>query len=222
MMMQRLFYSLILLIVSTWGWAAEVKVLVLLSDKVVVTVDGKRHILKKGVPSQDEILLISTSLREETATIAIDGKEQAYPLNKQIYSYSSDEVAKKPQASQSIIIAPDSYGMYEVSGTINGFSVNFVVDTGATLISMNSLDAKRIGLDYKLEGRKSIAETASGITNIYVMNLKRVQIGDIMLRNVRGAVHDGNFPTVILLGMSFLSRLNMNREGRVLKLTKEY
>ena len=47
-------------------------------------------------------------------------------------------------------------------------------------------------------------------------------MGDIELRNVEGAVHDGDFPPSALLGMSFLSRLNMRQDGQVLELEKKY
>ncbi|MCZ6803864.1 MAG: retropepsin-like aspartic protease [Proteobacteria bacterium] len=61
--------------------------------------------------------------------------------------------------------------MYSISGTINGFHVAFVIDTGATLVSMNSNVAKRIGLDYKLKGKESVSYTASGKDKVYIVNL---------------------------------------------------
>ena len=64
--------------------------------------------------------------------------------------------------------------------------------------------------------------TASGKSKIYIVNLKKVRVGDIELRNVKGAVHEGNFPVVTLLGMSFLSKLDMKREGRIMELQKKY
>ena len=51
--------------------------------------------------------------------------------------------------------------------------------------------------------------------------VKKVKLGDIELRNVKGAVHEGDFPVVTFLGMSFLSRLDMKREGRIMELHKK-
>jgi aspartyl protease family protein len=55
-----------------------------------------------------------------------------------------------------------------------------------------------------------------------VVNLTKVKVGDIEIRNVRGAVHDGDFPPATLLGMSFLSRLTMRQDGLVLELEKKF
>jgi aspartyl protease family protein len=87
---------------------------------------------------------------------------------------------------------------------------------------MNKHQAKRIGLKYKLEGEESLSNTASGFAKIYLIELKKVKVGDIEIRNVQAAVHDGDHPTVILLGNAFLSRVDMNREGRLLELEKKY
>jgi aspartyl protease family protein len=57
---------------------------------------------------------------------------------------------------------------------------------------------------------------------IYVVNLDRVRVGDIVLRNVQAAVHDGDFPPSALLGMSFLGRLNMHQDGPVLELQQKF
>ena len=64
--------------------------------------------------------------------------------------------------------------------------------------------------------------TASGLARAWVVNLKRVKVGEIELTNIRAAVLEGNFPTEVLLGMSFLGRLDMSREGGVLELRKKY
>jgi aspartyl protease family protein len=112
--------------------------------------------------------------------------------------------------------------MYLVVGSINGYPVDFVVDTGATLVSLSGREARRLGIDYRVVGTPGQSSTASGIDTIYLVNLDRVKVGDIELRNVRGAVHDGDFPPATLLGMSFLSRLTMRQDGQVLELKKKF
>ncbi len=64
--------------------------------------------------------------------------------------------------------------------------------------------------------------TASGKDEIYIVNLKRVRVGNIELRNIEGVVHEGSFPAITLLGMSFLGKLDMKREGRIMELEKKY
>lgn len=187
----------------------------LFQDKAVVTIDGKRRVLKKDEPSPEGVTLIAADSKQ--ATLEIDGKRQIYTLGTQIGSSY-----KKPDDGKKLIIVPGPGDMYRISGSINGFATKFVVDTGATLVTMNSSVAKRVGIDYKLIGTESVVYTASGKNKMYVIKLDRVRVGDIELRDVQGAVLDGDYPVETLLGMSFLGRLDMKREGRIMELQKKY
>ena len=111
--------------------------------------------------------------------------------------------------------------MYRVVGSINGFPVRFLVDTGASSIAMNSAQARRLGIDYRVEGKPGMASTASGVVRSYGVVLDRVKVGDIELRNVRAEIIDGSHPQQVLLGMTFLSRVDMAREGQMLELTSK-
>ena len=188
----------------------------LFKNKAIVTIDGKQRVLKAGKPSPEGVLLIEANSKE--ALIEIDGEQKTYTVG-------SSQVGgnyKKPSGGKKIMLTPDASGGYSVSGSINGSTVSFIVDTGATLVSMNSNIAKKLGIDYKIIGKESVAYTASGKDKIFIVNLKKVRIGEIELQNIKGAVHEGNFPVITLLGMSFLEKLNMKREGRVLELEKKY
>ncbi|MDR9435689.1 MAG: TIGR02281 family clan AA aspartic protease, partial [Thiohalophilus sp.] len=113
-------------------------------------------------------------------------------------------------------------GMYFGSGSINGQSVSFIVDTGASAISMNEAQARRLGLDFRVIGDPIRVSTANGIARAYKVTLDRVKVGDIQLNNVTGIVHEGGSPQVILLGMSFLGQLEMQRDGERLVLKKKW
>ena len=112
--------------------------------------------------------------------------------------------------------------MFKTTGSINGYTVNFLVDTGASSIALNSNMAKRLGLQYKLKGDPTIVTTASGSVSAYSINLDRVKVGEIMLRNVAAVVIDGSEPSTPLLGMSYLGRLNIVNEGQVMKLEQKF
>ena len=183
-------------------------------DKAIVTIDGKQRILNKGKKSPEGVMLIEASSKE--AVIEINGKQQTLIPGTQIGGNY-----KKPTGGKKLTLTPDSGGMYNITGSINGFAVSFVVDTGATLVSMNSNVAKKLGLDYKLTGKESVSYTASGKDKIYIVNLKKVRVGEIELNNIKGAVHEGDFPVITLLGMSFLGKLDMKREGRLMELHKK-
>jgi aspartyl protease family protein len=187
----------------------------LFKDKAIVTIDGKQRVLKKGKKSPEGALLVESDSKQ--AIIEVNGQQQTYTLGSHIGGNF-----KPPTEGKKLILASDSAGMYNVSGSINGSHVSFVVDTGATLVSMNGNVAKKLGIDYKLIGKEGQSYTASGKAKVYIVNLKKVKVGDIELHNVKGAVHDGDFPVVTLLGMSFLGKLDMKREGRVMELQKKY
>ena len=193
----------------------EVNIVGLFRDRAVVELDGVRRVLVPGKPSPEGAVLISANSRE--AVIRINGIQKTYTLGNHISSNY-----KGPTGQKTVTIAPDTSGMYMVNGSINDFQVEFIIDTGASFISMNKHQARRIGLDYKMKGKKALASTASGMDRIYIVQLKKVTVGDIVLNDVQGAIHDGDFPRQILLGSSFLNRVDMKREGRLLKLEQLY
>jgi len=81
--------------------------------------------------------------------------------------------------------------------------------------------ARRLGLDY-LKGRKAVMETANGIAAAYRIKLDTVRIGDLTVNNVDAVVMEGDSLPVALLGMSFLNRMDIRREGQIMTLTKRY
>ncbi len=158
--MLRLLQCLLLFIISMNVSAVDkITVSGLFKNKAIVTIDGKQRLLEVGKPSPEGVLLISANAKE--AVIEIDGEQKTYTLGQHIGSSF-----KKPAGGKTVSIAPDRSGMYEVNGSINEFQVKFLVDTGATYISMNKNHARRIGINYKFEGREALSETASGLNKI--------------------------------------------------------
>lgn len=114
------------------------------------------------------------------------------------------------------------HGMYSVAGSINKQPVKFLVDTGASSVAMNRDTAKRLGIDFRYKGTLGWANTANGPVKTYRVKLDSVRVGEIELTNIQGAVLDGASPREILLGMSFLNRVEMQREGELLLLRKKW
>lgn len=194
--------------------ATRVTVVGLFKDTAIVVIDGKRRLLRAGDTSPEGVKLLSATSTE--AVLEIDGERKRYGLGGRIGgSYA-------PSEQPTVRIWPTPNRMYMVVGSINGYPVDFVVDTGATLVSLSGREARRLGIDYRVVGTPGQSSTASGIDKIYLVNLDRVRVGDIELRNVQGAVHDGDFPPATLLGMSFLGRLSMRQDGQVLELKKKF
>lgn len=203
-----------LLIASTSQAVEKVSVKGLFKGKAILVIDGKQRLLKAGETSPEGVKLVSADSKE--AVIEIDGEQSTHGLGTHIGSNFT------PPETKAVSIWPTSRNMYPVVGSINGYPVNFIVDTGASIVAMNSGQARRLGIDYAVEGEPSVSETASGLTRTYVINLKRVKVGDIELRDVRAAVIEGSYPTEVLLGMSFLGRLDMRRKDGVLELRERY
>ena len=96
-----------------------------------------------------------------------------------------------------------------------------MVDTGASMIAINKHMAKKLGLLYRTDGTPGQIETASGVVRAYYLKFKNVKVRTLELHDVEGVVVDGDFPTVALLGQSFLNRFSMRREGLLFELEEK-
>lgn len=193
--------------------APDILVYALFQGKAVLIVDGKKRVLQVGEKSPEGITLVASD--GESAVVDIDGRRERLSLATQLGS-----VITAPTQTE-VQLFPDASGMYFANGSVNGQVVRFLVDTGATLIAMNGALAKRLGIDYRM-GRKGTVETASGVEGAYGITLRSVKVGEIELRDVDAVVIDGGYPTEVLLGMSFLGRLEMQRDARHLLLRKKH
>jgi aspartyl protease family protein len=117
----------------------------------------------------------------------------------------------------------DSRGQFFFTAQVNGTPVAAVIDTGATTVSMNSEDASRLGIDYLLAPRVMV-NTANGRASAYMVTLETVQVGEIVLRNVQGTIIEGDRTqlALVLIGMSFLRQVDMQRSGDSMQLLKRY
>jgi aspartyl protease family protein len=91
--------------------------------------------------------------------------------------------------------------------------VTFLLDTGATFVSIDSRLAKRLRIKYRFKKQQVRVETAAGPIAAYRVKLKSVAVGNIRLKNVDALVSEEKGLTMPLLGMSFLSRLRVQQEG---------
>lgn len=112
-------------------------------------------------------------------------------------------------------------GMFATNVTVNGNSFPFIIDTGATLVSIDAGMAQQMGLNYR-SGTPSISATAAGQVRSWRVRFDSVTLGPITIYGVEGSVREGGEMGVGLLGMSFLSRVEMHREGENLTLVKRF
>jgi len=180
---------------------------------VVVGPEGRPRLYRDGdiLPGGARLLKATP----EGAMFELDGKRQTLKIGSRVSAAPMTH-----GGAQRATLTADAQGHFETIGTIDGATVRFLVDTGATTISMSSDQARRIGIDY-LKGQTSYATTANGTIKVYKVRLNNVRVGDIALTNVDASVHDSSMPFV-LLGMSFLNRVEMTRKGDSLTLVRRF
>lgn len=192
----------------------RVRVMALFADKAMVQIDGENRLLRVGQPSPEGVVLISANARE--AVMEVDGRRDTYALG----SHFGGSFAQ-PE-SLVVQIWRDRSGAYRTVGSINGLTTDMLVDTGATSVAMSESEAKRLGIQYQLQGIKTGVNTASGYARAYAVKLDRVRVGEIELRQVEGIVIEGDAPQQVLLGMSFLKQVEMENQGAMLLLRSRF
>lgn len=191
----------------------QVVVVGLFSGQAVIEINNTQRLLKAGKTSPEGVTLISAT--SQSAVLEIEGVQKKYLLGSHIGTNFG------PGPAETVVSLWPTNGMYLTPGTVNGYSVDFLVDTGASSIALNAATAKRLNIDY-LNKRPRAVKTASGISKAYPVMLDLVQVGDIKLHNVEAMVLDGAEPSRALLGMTFLGQLDMHRNGERMDLKKKF
>jgi aspartyl protease family protein len=194
------------------AWAASVSVVGLFKDKAIVTIDGgKPRTLSVGQAIQGVKLIAADS---GGASFDIDGKHRTLGMGQSFAGGAT------PSVRQSVSLTADARGHFAAAGSLNGYPVSFLVDTGATTIAISAAEAKRIGLDYKA-GQAVGVGTAAGVVPAWRVTFNSVKVGGISVNQVEGMVVETGL-SVPLLGMSFLNRMEMKRDGQTMTLTQRY
>lgn len=193
--------------------AADVALVGLIGAKAIVVIDGGApRTLAPGQKSAEGVTLLGTE--KDAASFDIDGKKKTLRMGQ---AYSAATRAER----QKVTLSADTRGHFVALGSINGGSVRFLVDTGATFVTLPAAEAKRLGIDY-LRGQRGQMQTPNGVVSVYRVMLDTVRVGDIEINNVDAVVSGSDTMGVALLGMSFLNRMEMQRDGQSMSLTRRY
>ena len=120
------------------------------------------------------------------------------------------------QASRSVSIPHGEGGHYWTNARIDGRMISLIVDTGASHIALRASDAARIGIHPVARDYTVKTATANGFGRAAPVQLRMVEVGNVVVRDVQAAVHEDSALSVNLLGMSFLSKLRWTHErGRL-------
>jgi aspartyl protease family protein len=101
-------------------------------------------------------------------------------------------------------------GHYVAEGEINGRRVGFLLDTGATAGALPAALARELGVR---RGAAVTVQTANGHAAGYETRLDSVRVGPIEMRDVAAIVANGMDTDTVLLGMSFLKRVEFSQSG---------
>jgi aspartyl protease family protein len=212
------FISLLLLVCAAGlntAAAADVALIGVIGDKAaVVAVDGGDPKTVKVGQKWNGITVIA--VEKERATVEIDGKRRVLTRGQ----HYRNEGSSGDSGRQSVTLASDTAGHFFTEGAINGAPVRFLVDTGATFIALPGRDADRMGINYR-KGARGRINTANGPATAYQVTFDRVKLGGIELSSVEGMVIEQGLD-IALLGMSFLNRVDMKREGQTMTLLRRY
>ena len=215
-MKKRLSFWIFLLCVAFFApqaLALDIEVKMLAKDSALLQIDGKQRMLRKGATSPEGVLLVSAD--GKNAVIEINGKRQTLGLTRRISTHfsASEKAAVRISSSQG--------GHYVTLGRINGMPVDFMIDTGATIVAMNYLQAEALGIDYRA-GKSIKVNTANGVAQAFEITLNSVSVGAVEIKQVRAAVSTTEFPRVILLGNSYLGKIDMRVDDGVLLLQAKH
>ena len=193
--------------------ATDIDLVALSNGKAMLIIDGKApKNYTVGAVINGTIKLIS--IENNAAVIEFDGKRQILQLGRTVLQNSTDGNPRK------LVLQGNELGHFFTSAQINGgSSIRVMIDTGSSFLAMSSAEATRLGIDFR-KGAASRSSTANGIVPVYRVRLDSVKIGEIEIFQVDAAVHESELP-IALLGMSFLNRLTMVREGQQMTLTKK-
>ena len=131
-----------------------------------------------------------------------------YLLFSMLENGSSTVSSVDSSGSAMVVLEQDRNGHYLAEGQINGRSVTFLVDTGATDVALPESMARALGLEF---GPRVKVMTAAGPANAWVTRLNEVTVGGLRRENVRATITDGEF-NGILLGMSFLRHYSLQQQ----------
>lgn len=183
------------------GNSQEIRVLGLFKNMAVLNINDHRTVMHVGDRREGNVRLLAAN--SEKALFEIKGRRVELSLSDN-NSIRTDLPSSGGHQAQLI----SNGGLYGVTGAVNGQLADFVVDTGASYVTMSPQQAQMLHLDYHT-GKKVMMNTANGKATAHVFTIKTLRIGGIELHNVDGAVMSNLSSSKILLGMSFLSQVDM-------------
>ncbi len=198
----------------TPAMSIDVTVVGLFPGKAVVVINGAQpRTIAAGQKQAEGVTLLSTA--SNNAVFDIEGKRTTLDLGEHFSAPGTGG-----NAGNILKLSADTVGQFWAIGQINGRSVRFLIDTGATSVALPASAARNMGIDFT-KGQRGFSKTAGGVVAVWRISLDAVTIGEITLYGIDANVFESGLD-IALLGMSFLNRLEMRRDGTQMTLTKKF
>ncbi|TCO70445.1 retropepsin-like aspartic protease family protein [Chromatocurvus halotolerans] len=191
---------------------AQVSVEALMPGMVVLTIDGKRHTLRRGASAAGVTLIDATA---EEALLEIAGEQRSLGVSDRVSAAFTEPGVRQ------IDIPRNDRMQYQTTALINGRRTDVLVDTGANIVAMNAAQAQRLGIPPGA-GQATRVETAGNTLVGRSVNLDFVDVGGIRVDNVRATVLEGDYPRMILLGMTYLEHVSLQERNGILSLSRDW
>ena len=184
-------------------------------QKALLVIDGAPPRFVAIGQTQQGVKLLS--LDGDAATVEVNGQKQTLQVGGAPVSVGK---VRAGGGGQRIVLTADPSGHFLPDGQINGKSVKFMVDTGATTVALGAAEARRIDLKFE-HGKRIQMSTANGVSVGYLIRLDSVRVGDVVAYEVDAVVSPQAMPFV-LLGNSFLNRFQLQKTNDQLTLEKRF
>ncbi|MCL2346549.1 MAG: TIGR02281 family clan AA aspartic protease [Desulfobulbus sp.] len=201
-----------LLFAATPLAAQEVGLAGIMGSRAMLIINGGQPEAVRVGETLDGVKVVS--IQGEQVIVEIGGRKRPLRIGQQASGSASTDGSGK------IVLAADANGHFFTTGTVNGATIRFMVDTGASTIALGISDARRIGLDLN-SGERAYTQTANGTVEVRRVKLDTVTIAGVTLHYVEASVLPTDQP-IALLGMSFLNRMEMHRDGSTMTLRQRY
>jgi aspartyl protease family protein len=214
-MRRTLAAALALACTSLWAPAQTVSLGGVMGPKAALLIDGQPVTLAVGDSARGVKLL---QLEGDTAlveTTALPPRRFSLRVGAQPASVGGTTTPSGDQA-RTLVLAMGPGGHFHTLGQVNGRSLRFMVDTGASSVALGRAQAEQLGLDWR-RGEPVQVGTANGTTTAHRVVLSSLRVGPVEVANVEAVVLPANLPQA-LLGNSFLGRFQMQRDNDVMRL----
>lgn len=218
--MLRALAALCLFVAGTAGAQTSVIISGVMGDKALVSVNGAQPRVVRPGESVEGVRLVGVG--PQGVEIVIDGRRHVVAIGHGVHA---PKVTAGRDGSTSsggrVVLTADGRGHFSATGTVNGLPVRFMVDTGASFVSLPSSVARQAGVDLS-DATLVLINTANGRARAQRVVINSLKLGGIRINLVEALVVEDTALSQPLLGMSFLNRTNMLREGDTLVLTQRY